>query len=228
MKLFPVIALLLLLQVVDLPAQSKQPGFNQRLYDTIPNLPEHYANRLAQFRKEPVVTGKTIFLGNSITEGANWQQLLNDATVINRGIGGDNTFGLLHRLDEIMIRQPKRLFILIGINDLSKDIPLPVIVANYRTIIRRIKSGSKVTTIYVQSVLPLNNTIQGFPQHYDKADQVIRLNQLLQQMATTEKVAFINLYPHFLDKQGRLQAALTGDGLHLNAKGYAVWGKLIR
>ncbi|HVU56438.1 MAG TPA: hypothetical protein VHD83_15340 [Puia sp.] len=42
--------------------------------------------------------GGTIFLGNSITEYGDWQRLLHDARVINRGIAGDNTFGILDRL----------------------------------------------------------------------------------------------------------------------------------
>ena len=73
----------------------------KRGYDTIPNVPDHYKVRLAKFRTEPVVLDKIMFVGNSITEGGNWRRLLKDSTVINRGISGDNTFGLLNRLDEI-------------------------------------------------------------------------------------------------------------------------------
>ena len=47
---------------------------NQRLFDTIPFIPEHTPQRLAQFAKEPIVTGKIIFLGNSITEMGNWKK----------------------------------------------------------------------------------------------------------------------------------------------------------
>src|SRR5688572_4929081 len=86
---------------------------NQRLFDTIPFLPEHYARRVAQFEKEPVVTGKIIFLGNSITEGGPWAELTGDRSVINRGIGGDITFSVLARLADIIRRKPSKIFILI-------------------------------------------------------------------------------------------------------------------
>ena len=91
---------------------------NQNLYDTVPNMVDHYKERVELFAKEPVVTGKVMFLGNSITEGGNWGELLGDKSIINRGIGGDVTFGIMKRLDDVVIRRPSKIFILIGINDI--------------------------------------------------------------------------------------------------------------
>src|SRR5690242_9560234 len=73
-----------------LPALSAaQLPTNQRLYDTTTSMPEVRASRLAKFESEPVVTGRVIFLGNSITQGGDWATLTGDSTVINRGIGAD-------------------------------------------------------------------------------------------------------------------------------------------
>jgi len=201
---------------------------NQRLYDTIPNLPQHYMDRVAAFAKEPIVTGKVIFLGNSITEGGNWQALTGDKTVINRGVSGDVTYGILKRLDDITSRKPSKIFILIGINDISKDFPDAVIVDNYKQIIEAIKKQSPQTKIYVQSILPVNPQYPRFLQHYDKADHVIAINRDLQALATTQQVSFINLYPLFLDAQGRLDAKYTYDGLHLNDEGYKLWARFLK
>ena len=115
---------------------------NQRLSDTIGFLPEYYPQREATFEKEPVVPGRIIFLGNSITQLGNWKKLLNDSTVINRGIAGDITFGVLKRLDDVTRRQPSKLFLLIGINDIGKDIPDAVIADNIHKIIARIQTES--------------------------------------------------------------------------------------
>jgi lysophospholipase L1-like esterase len=201
---------------------------NQNLYDTIPNLPDHYKTRVEEFRKEPVVTGKIMFLGNSITEGGKWRELTGDQTVINRGIGGDVTFGILNRMDDIIIRKPSKVFILIGINDISKDFPEEVIAANYKKIIEQLKAGTPDTKIFIQSVLPLNPQYRKFPQHYDKVDHVIILNKLLKDLAIQQQVAFINLYPLFLDQQNRLDEKYTTDGLHLNSEGYKVWTKFLK
>ena len=196
---------------------------NQNLFDTIPFIPDHTIERLKIFEKEPIVLGKIIFLGNSITEGGNWKELTGDQTVINRGIGGDITYGLLRRLDDVIKRQPSKLFILIGINDIGKDLPDAVIADNYRKIIKRVQQESGATQIYIQSILPLNSTVLGFPQHYDKLDHVIGTNRLLEKIAKDMKCAFVNLYPLFLDKNNRLDAKFTSDGLHLKPEGYRIW-----
>jgi lysophospholipase L1-like esterase len=195
----------------------------QRLYDTLPTMTELYATRTAKFEAEPVVTGRIIFFGNSITQGGDWARLTGDSTVLNRGIGGDVTFGLRHRLPDITVRQPSKLFILIGINDISRDIPNAVIAANYRAIIDEVHSASPTTTIYVQSILPVNPDVPNFPQHYDKGAHVLAVNRLLRAVARETHAHYVDLHPLFLDARGRLDARYTGDGLHLNALGYQRW-----
>lgn len=196
---------------------------NQRIFDTIPFIPHHTTERVAIFEKEPVVTGKIMFLGNSITEGGNWAKLTGDPSVINRGIGGDITYGILQRLDDVIKRKPSKLFILIGINDIGKDIPDEAIANNYVKIIKRVQTSSPGTVIYVQSILPLNPAVPNFPQHYDKQDHVVHTNQLLREVAKMTNTIFVNLFPLFLDNQHLLDKKYTNDGLHLNEKGYEVW-----
>lgn len=201
---------------------------NQNLYDTMPTMVEHYHKRLAEFKKETVEKGKIIFLGNSITEGGQWHQLTDNKTRINRGIGGDVTFGILNRLDEVIAREPSKVFILIGINDISKDFPDAVIINNYKKILSTIKLKLPGTKVYVQSVLPVNPSYPKFPQHYDKGDHVISVNKLLKELVSNEGVTFINLYPLFLDKNGNMEAKYTNDGLHLNAEGYKIWNEYLK
>ncbi len=196
---------------------------NQRLYDTVGFIPEHYAPRIAKFQSEPIVTGRIIFLGNSITEIGRWDVLTGDTTVINRGIGGDITFGVLKRLDDIIVRQPSKVFLLIGINDIGKDIPDTVIADNISKIVTRIEEGSPSTKVYVQSILPLNPDVKNFPQHYDKEAHVLRVNAMLPNILATTHATFVNIFPLFLDAKQRLDFSLTLDGLHVNQKGYVIW-----
>lgn len=201
---------------------------NQRLYDTLSTLPAHNAERAAMFEKEPIVTGKVIFFGNSITEAGKWASLTGDPTVINRGIGGDITFDLLKRSDDIIKRKPSRLFILIGINDISKDIPDAVIADNYRKLVEKIQNQCPSTHIYVQSILPVNNTVLNFPQHYDKAAHIVSTNILLKQMAKELHCTFVDLYPLFLNPGKKLANQYTMDGLHLKPEGYTRWVNYLR
>lgn len=211
------------------PAGAAQSALtNQRLYDTIPNLPEVYAERVARFEREPVATGRVIFLGNSITQGADWARLLGDSTVVNRGIGGDITYGVLKRLDDVVRRQPSKLFILLGINDIGKDIPDAVIADNFRQIIERVRAGSPATRVYVQSILPVNPGHPGFPQHYDKQARVRAVNRLLKRVAAATGVHFLDVAPALMDSRRRLDARFTTDGLHLNEQGYQAWVARLR
>ena len=75
---------------------------------------EHYNERKALFETTVDTENEIIFLGNSITEGGDWKVLFPNQNVINRGISGDTTDGILFRLDEITSSKPKKIFILIG------------------------------------------------------------------------------------------------------------------
>jgi lysophospholipase L1-like esterase len=214
--------------VVPALAHAQSLPTTQRLYDTVTSMPELRSSRLAKFESEPVVPGRVIFFGNSITQGGDWAKLTGDSTVINRGIGADITFGLRTRLADVTRRKPSKLFVLIGINDISKDIPDAVIAAQYRALIDSVRSQSPATKIYVQSILPLNPTVRNFPQHYDKQARVVATNRLLKQMARETHATYIELWPIFVDRQNRLDASLTGDGLHLNAAGYERWVRYLK
>ena len=214
---------ILLLLLLPVMVQAQKLPTNQNVFDTIPFIPEHTTERLAVFAKQPITQGGIIFLGNSITEAGNWAKLLNDTTVLNRGIGGDITYGVLRRLDDIINRHPKKLFILLGINDIGKDIPDSVIAYNYGKIITRMHAGSPSTKIYVQSILPLDPTHKNFPQHYNKAAHIPVVNQMLQANAKALNYTYINIAPLFTDARGLLKPEYTWEGLHLRPEAYVVW-----
>ena len=223
----PVLIICMLLPLIG---HTQTKVTNQRLFDTIGFIPEYYPQRVAIFEKEPIVPGRTIFLGNSITQLGDWKKLLNDSTVINRGIGGDITFGVLKRLGDVTRRQPSKLFLLIGINDIGKDIPDAVIADNIRKIIERVQAESPSTKIYVQSILPVNPDVPNFPQHYDKQEHVLNTNQLIKKVVENAHCTYVNIHDLFTDKEGRLEAKYTIDGLHLTPSGggYEKWVAYLR
>lgn len=196
---------------------------NQRLFDTVPFMVDHYAKRIARFENEPIPPRSIVFLGNSITEGGRWKKLTGDSSAVNRGVGGDITFGVLERLNEIVAAKPSKLFLLIGINDIGKDIPAPVIADNIRKIIERFKKESPDTKVYVQSIFPVNPEIRNFPQHYDKNEFVKKANACINTVVTHTKVNFIDTFALFSDERGFLKQQYTDDGLHINSEGYLLW-----
>lgn len=196
---------------------------NERVYDTVGFIPDHYPQRIAKFQSEPIVTGRIIFLGNSITEIGPWAKLTGDSTVVNRGIGGDITYGVLKRLDDVIARRPSKVFLLIGINDIGKDIPDTVIADNIRKIVVHILQGSPATKVFVESLLPLNPDVKNFPQHYNKEEHVLKVNAMLPHVLASVNCTFVNIFPLLLDDKQRLDAQYTMDGLHVNPKGFAIW-----
>ena len=64
---------------------------------------ELYIKRIAQFKNRPIGFKKIVFLGNSLIEGGgDWNKRFGVDNIINRGISGDITEGVLSRLDEII------------------------------------------------------------------------------------------------------------------------------
>lgn len=189
--------------------------------------PEIYPSKVAMFRANRHSRKDIVFLGNSITFWADWAELLHRPHIKNRGIPGDNTFGILERLDEVIDGHPAKVFILIGINDIAKNIPDPVILHNYQRIIHRIKQGSPRTKICFQTLLPVNPSFNKLKAHYQPG-RIRAINTQLAELAAREQITLIDLYPHYTDAEGYLQARLSFDGVHLNKAGYDIWVDVLR
>ncbi len=116
--------LLMLLVISTATSQIKLPVLHDSLFST------YYHQRVSFFREMPVTKGEIIFLGNSITDGAEWAQLFNDLRMKNQGISGDVTAGILHRLDVVTDRKPAKIFLLIGTNDLARGISADTLLHN--------------------------------------------------------------------------------------------------
>lgn len=192
---------------------------------------EHYYKRFLQFMDEPAITDKDIvMLGNSLTEnGGNWAARLGKKNVRNRGIIGDEVMGIYDRLHQILPGHPAKLFLLIGINDLSHDLTADSIAGMIRTTVERIRKEAPETKLYLQSLLPINESFGRYKRLKGKTNTVPEINARLEALAKEKKIDFINLFPLFTEKgTNTLRHELTGDGLHLNEEGYEIWTKAIK
>lgn len=189
--------------------------------------PNNYAIKVEQFRSYRDASTDFVFLGNSITAGTDWNELLGITNARNRGISGDNTFGVLERLSEVTEGKPAKIFILIGINDVAGNKPDSVIVNNYKRIIQRIKSESPKTKIYFQTILPVNDEFEK-RNHFGKDDHIAWINAELKKLGEKEKITIIDLHPLFLNADKKLDKKYTIEGLHLNAAGYTHWAGILK
>ena len=179
---------------------------------------DHRKNHLAEL---PMQSDAIVMLGNSITQSCEWSELLNNPKIVNRGIAGDMTGGMMVRLEEITKHQPAKIFLMIGINDLSV-FSKEKILENYKTIVNRIVEKSPTTKLYLQSILPVNNEVR----NSGKSNQdILFLNEKIQDIASKNGLVYVNLHPLFVDTEGRLNSSLTQDGIHIDVEGYLIWKK---
>lgn len=188
----------------------------------------YYARRVTLFELLPIGKKDIVFLGNSLTDGCEFNELLGNPNIKNRGIVGDIVQGFIDRIDPIIKGQPKKLFIMGGVNDISHDVSGDSIARAMEKLIVMVKKGSPRTKIYLQSMLPFNNEVREWKLLKGREHVVVEGNKALEQVAKRQGVTWINLYPLMVDGEGRLKREFTNDGLHLMGPAYAVWRDAVK
>ena len=196
-------------------------SFAQTPYDSLYLKNPAYKNLTALYALSKITSTDIVFLGNSITFGGNWNDLLGRERVINRGIASDNTVGTLHRLQFVYQLKPKLCFIMTGINDIYADAPVERIFQNYINIIDTLRTYRIIPVI--QSTLYVNPK---WKRTEEKNPEVTKLNNLLREFAGKNGIEFIDLNA-ILSSNSVLKNEFTTDGLHLNASAYAAWRELL-
>jgi len=180
-----------------------------------------YQHRTQHFERLNEQPGAVIFLGDSQTAQAEWHELFGDnPPVLNRGVSGDFTEGVLRRLPEVLRHKPLKIFLLVGTNDLIQGTELSKIEDTYRLIVQQIRMESPDTELFLQSLLPVNNKIRRSGTHNEN---VMALNARIAQIARLYAIPYLDIAEALKDADGNLAAKFTEDGLHLNGLGYAVW-----
>ena len=181
----------------------------------------YYVRKVKSFQAMPRELDRIIFLGDSITDFVNFDEVLPSYRIINRGIAGDTTSGVLRRLGEVISLRPEKLFLLIGTNDLGQDVWPEAIARNIREIVSRVQAKSPQTRIYLQAVFPTRH-------NSSRPNELIQeLNSGIRVIAEELNCTFIDLYPLLLDAEGLLAEEYTLDGLHLSDKAVAKWMEFI-
>ena len=80
-----------------------------------------------------------VFIGDSITQQGEWNEFFPSLKTSNRGVGGDMTSDVLKRMDSIYSVRAKTALIMLGINDIHRNVPLNTIITNYASILGLLK-----------------------------------------------------------------------------------------
>ena len=168
--------------------------------------------------------GGTIFLGDSITEGGEWAELLGDSSIRNRGIAGDVSSALFKRLDDVIGLSPNKVFLMVGVNDLL-FVSVEEVVENYEAIVEKITKELPNCQLYLQSVLPINAEVRNIPI---TNESIRSLNKAILQIAKENNLQYLDIHSLLKDEKGNLRAEYTQDGIHINGQAYVLWSQAIK
>ena len=177
-------------------------------------LKQYYKDKTASYEVENATLGEVdvAFIGDSLTDGYDLAQYYPDLSVINRGIGGDTTHGVLARLEVSVIEPaPKVVIMMIGTNNIDD------MFTDYEDIIIRMKEALPDTEIVVLSVTPVSNAD---PVRNGK---IALANVKIEALAKKHGITYVDMFTPLYDLEAEgLRAEYTTDGLHFTPLGYEV------
>lgn len=196
-------------------------------YVTLAPYPFEDAIRLfrAQDRKNPPPQNAILFIGSSSIRM--WRTLAQDLAplpVINRGFGGSRAEHAVHFINAIVLPyRPRTIVFYEGDNDLAAGVSPEAFLVQCRLFAEKVHAELPHTRIYFLSIKPSGLRYQLWPQ-------MQAANRLLQQFAAAhDYLDFIDVSTAMHDSLGQLRADIfMPDRLHLNAKGYAIWTRIVR
>ncbi|WP_286302081.1 SGNH/GDSL hydrolase family protein [Vibrio apostichopi] len=160
-----------------------------------------------------------VMFGDSITEWAPWADIFRDVSMVNRGLAGDTTTGMLRRIDTTLNVKPKLVCFMAGINDLAQGYDVDHIYQNYVDMLKVWQEND--IRILVQSTLYVGSKLQGLNP------SVELLNSKISEYCTQQGMAFLDVNS-VLSPNKLLSNEYSCDDLHLNAKAYQVWSKVLQ
>ena len=174
-----------------------------------------------------VVDENIVFLGDSIFEGYDLEKYYKDMNVVNSGISGHTTADILKDMNNRVYRyNPSKVVLLIGTNDLNKDVEVEKVVENIGKIIDGIKKNRPYADIYVQSVYPVNRSDDGKISldavGKRRNSTIVKMNEDIEKVCKDRNVTYMNIYDVLVNEDGELEIDYTLEGLHITDEGYSV------
>ena len=185
---------------------------------------EKIQTKYRELNQISVIEPDIIFIGDSIVEYYPLQELLGTTkTIVNRGIRGYQTGLLLDNLDAHLYGDAvDQIVLLIGTNDIGKDIPMSQALTNLESVIQSISRDYPLSQIKLVSILPVNESTDFKQTVYIRTNEKIKAwNQAYQDLSSAYmQVEFVSVFENLLDQEGQLKEDYTTDGLHLSVSGY--------
>jgi len=187
-------------------------------------------NDIQAFKKQDSISfppkDAILFIGSSsFTMWKDVRDYFPSHTIINRGFGGSSLADVIRYTDDIVFPyHPRQIVIYCGENDLasSDTVTAQIVFNRFRQLFNRIRDRyPKVKLTYV--------SIKPSPSRLHLTSKMRDGNLLIKTFLKKKKrTSFVDVYHSMLEENGKpIENIFLEDKLHMNAKGYAIWQKLI-
>ncbi|MDP2500028.1 SGNH/GDSL hydrolase family protein [Vibrio splendidus] len=197
-----------ILKAVALQSEIQQRGHSMSRYIMTSDNHRHFSPN-----------ADLVMFGDSITEWAPWADIFRDVSMVNRGLAGDTTTGMLRRIDTTLNVKPKLVCFMAGVNDLAQGYDVEYIYQNYIDMLKVWQEND--IRILVQSTLYVGSKLQGLNP------SVELLNSKISEYCSQQGIAFLDVNS-VLSPNQLLSNEYSCDDLHLNAKAYQVWVEVLQ
>ncbi|MCG9545992.1 GDSL-type esterase/lipase family protein [Vibrio sp. Isolate33] len=197
-----------ILKAVALQSEIQQRGHSMSRYIMTSDNHRHFSPN-----------ADLVMFGDSITEWAPWADIFRDVSMVNRGLAGDTTIGMLRRIDTTLNVKPKLVCFMAGINDLAQGYDVEHIYQNYIDMLKVWQENN--IRILVQSTLYVGSKLQSLNP------SVEQLNRKIGEYCAQQGIAFLDVNS-VLSPNKLLSNEYSCDDLHLNAKAYQAWSEVLQ
>ena len=187
-----------------------------------------FYNEIQNFKKQDSIKfppkKAILFIGSStFTNWKDVQTYFPDHVIINRGFGGSSLPNVINYVPDIVFPyDPKQIVIYCGENDFTGGATAQVVVDRVKQLIELIRTKyPKVPLVYI--------SIKPSPSREKYMPQMVEANEMIAKMVKKmKKVKFVNTYTAMFNPDGTIMTDIfLKDNLHMNAKGYAIWQKIM-
>ena len=189
-----------------------------------------FYKEIQTFKKQdstiPFVKDAILFIGSSsFTKWVDVADYFPGHTIINRGFGGSSLPDVIRYADDIIFPyQPKQIVIYCGENDIASNdsVSAPIVFNRFKQLFQLIRNRLPRVSIAYVSMKPSPSRERLWPK-------MVEGNGLIKKYLKTKKrTAFIDVYQQMFNPDGTVMKDIfIGDNLHMNAKGYVIWQKIM-
>ncbi len=186
---------------------------------TVEKCLQAWTNSLRQMKAK----ADMVFFGDSLTYYGDFASVFPDKMVCNLGLRGDTIQGMIERLEQVRLLEPKQIFLMAGINDVSY-VSADEFEALYNCLIDAIFQELPRAILVVQSILPINT--RDFSISCNNT-QINICNNRIQKIATERNLYYLDVHSVYEENE-QLPFLKTKDGIHLRPEAYDNWYDLLR